>query len=239
VGAKDGTIRVWDVARNKALFTAKEHTNAITSLAFSLDGKMMASGSEDRTAKVWEVASGKVLATLPAHESQVDQVGLSPGGRYLVSSSYLQINIYQQSIHVVHLWDVATGKLRETFRYCWFDGFSPDGKLLALTIEGLNQSPLGRIELFDVQTLRQVETHWGTQVQTLGGNMLAFSPDGKLRAIAQRDNTVLLWDQVAGEERGRYVGDWPFSRLSFTPDGKRLVVSGWQDATVWDVPDSR
>ena len=98
----------------------------ITSVAFSPDGKKLASGSDDKTVRLWEVETGKQLATLTGHSDSVWSVAFSPDGKKLASGSRDQ---------TVRLWEVETGKQLATLTGHSSDvlsvAFSPDGKKLA------------------------------------------------------------------------------------------------------------
>ena len=82
-----------------------EGTSVVNSVAFSPDGKTLASGSEDATIKLWDVASGKELRTLAGHSGCVDSVAFSPDGKTLASGS---------DDSTIKLWDVASGKKLRT-----------------------------------------------------------------------------------------------------------------------------
>src|SRR5262245_5700194 len=89
------------LAQPKERATLKGHTFNVNSVAFSPDGKTLASGSIDETIKLWEVATGKELATLMGHTDSVLSVVFSPDGKTLASGS---------RDRTIKLWDVATGK---------------------------------------------------------------------------------------------------------------------------------
>jgi WD40 repeat protein len=102
------------------------HDGPVTSVAFSPDGNLLATGSYDYTAKVWEMPSGKLIATLK-HDDGVNSVTFSPYGNLLATGSYAYDN-------TAKVWEMPSGNLIATLKHD--DGvnsvtFSPDGKLLA------------------------------------------------------------------------------------------------------------
>ena len=81
------------------------HTKAVNSVAFSPDGKTIASGSYDNTIKLWDAASGKELKTMFGHSNWVLSVSFSPDGKTIASGSW---------DGTVKLWDSVTGRLLST-----------------------------------------------------------------------------------------------------------------------------
>ena len=79
---------IWDMLTGAVVHTFKGHKAPIISLAFSTDGKQLASGSRDKTAKVWDVESGKEIFTLNDHSNVVRAVSFSPDGSRLVTASH-------------------------------------------------------------------------------------------------------------------------------------------------------
>jgi WD40 repeat protein len=82
-----GAVWIWDVATGQEMRILRGHTDAIRSVAYSPDGRRLASGSADRTVKVWDVSTGQDLLTLKGHADPVTRVTFSPDGRRLVSLS--------------------------------------------------------------------------------------------------------------------------------------------------------
>jgi len=98
----DKTVILWDVESRKPLATLEGHKDAVNSVAFSADGKRLASSSDDQTVILWDVDSRKPLATLEGHEERVTSVAFSPDGTRLASAS---------DDRSVILWDLDSGHL--------------------------------------------------------------------------------------------------------------------------------
>ena len=96
-----GTLATPVAGQAKPPRTLKGHTSMVVSVAFSPDGKILASGSWDKSIKLWDVATGKNTATLKGHTGWVNSVAFSPDGKTLASGGF-DDNI--------QLWDVASGK---------------------------------------------------------------------------------------------------------------------------------
>ena len=159
------------------LRTLTGHGSYVRSVAFSPDGKTLASGSDDKTIKLWRVRDGRLMKTLTGHGSLVLSVAFSPDGKTLVSGS-----------DDIKLWRVSDGKLMKTLtgHVDWVSSvaFSPDGKTLA------SGSDDKTIKLWRVSDGRLIKTFTGHGNYVLS---VAFSPDGKTLASGSDDNTIKLW----------------------------------------------
>jgi RNA polymerase sigma factor (sigma-70 family) len=205
------------------------HGQAVSGLAFSKDGKTLASGSWDRTLRLWELPSGKELRRFEGHTGFVRCVALSPDGTVLASGG----------VEEFCLWDAATG--RRLFRSSvvngdvWGVAFSPDGKTVAHTMQGPVTAGGSTGALI-------VDAATGKDVVSLVGHTnivraVAFSPDGKTVATASHDQTVRLWDPATGKETAQLAGhSGGVLCVAFSADGKTLA-SGGSDGTVrlWDI----
>jgi WD40 repeat protein len=203
------------------------HTDIVFSVAFSPDGKTLASGSGDDTIILWDVASRQPLGEpLQGHSNWVLSVAFSPDGKTLASGS---------GDDTIILWDVASrqplGKpLRGHTSSVYSVAFSPDGKTLA------SGSSDNSIRLWDVASRQPL----GKPLQGHAGSVysVAFSPDGKTLASGSYDNTVRLWDVANRQSLGEPLqghSSWVYS-VAFSPDGKTLASGGGDRAIrLWDV----
>ena len=261
----DMVIKLWDLRTGVELRTLKGDENDIVSVAFSNDGKILASSSWG-IIRLWDVATGAELRTLNGHgTSKVTAVAFSTDGKTLASGSWDR---------TIKLWDFATGAELRTLSpdagYVESVAFSTDGKTLASgswdntvrlwnvstgialrTLQG-HSSPVSSVAFSsDGKTL--VSGSWdhsvklwdlftGTELRTLTGHSeavysVAISVDGKIIASGSGDKTIKLWDASTGAELRTLKGHTYFVySVVFSPDGKTLA-SGSQDNSVklWDI----
>ena len=96
-----GQVRIWDVASGREIGTLKGHGRAVDKVAFSRDGKLLATGSTDNTIKIWDVATKRELSTLTGHTANIESLDFSPDGRLLASAG---------EDGSTFLWDARTGE---------------------------------------------------------------------------------------------------------------------------------
>jgi WD40 repeat protein len=228
-----GNVMPSTAAENAPALTLRGHDHVVESVAWSPDGKRLATGSEDRTVKVWDAASGKELLTLRGHTEQVTSVAWSPDGQRLSTGSWDD---------TAKVWDAASGRELLTLRghndlvssVAW----SPDGTQLATgSMEG------GYPKTGVAKVWAAVSGH---ELLTLRGHKLpvfsvAWSPKTMRLATASGDGTAKVWDAASGQLLLTLSDndDGVFS-VAWSPDGKRLATGSWdQTAKVWDATSGK
>ncbi|MCG9132011.1 PQQ-binding-like beta-propeller repeat protein [Candidatus Poribacteria bacterium] len=232
-------IRLWDVERGNLLHTFVKSVNYRHSIAFSPDGKTLATGVTDGNLgdliHVWDVETGTFLRNLNKRErtdgsGAVYSLAFSSDGRTLAGG---------QIDGKISLWSVGIGaSLRATPAVANSIGshpilnlaFSSDGETLAAGVED------GTLHLYDVKTATHIDT-----ISYIPSNIrsMAFSPDGKTLAIGSGSNAgaISLWDTESSALLHSFRADTStVHSVVFSPDGKTLVTGGRDNhLRLWDV----
>lgn len=254
VGRKDGVIQLLDGFARRPLRTVKAHTKEIRSMAYSLDGKRLATGSDDQTAKVWNAPALDQPLTFTS-KGPFDFVALSPDGRSFVTG---------ERYEPLRVWDTnsAASPLLELKGACDSPKsaiFVPNGKsILAGCSGGLrlfhrsNKAQLRVPEIGGSPSTIAISTGGETYAVAAGNEIvmwnapesalqlkghtgsvsaLAFSPDNGRLASGSYDSTIKFWDIKSGQELATFKAEEGGSlsiitSLAFSPDGRKLLIGG-------------
>jgi WD40 repeat protein len=226
-GRLDGAVCLWDTKTGRQFLSLRGPIGFVTAVAYSPDGKHLASACRDGTAKVWNAHTGERILSLAGHTNSVNDVSFSPDGRHLASAS---------SDGTVKIWDAQTGRELTTLKghTSGLGGlaYSPDGTRLATASSDL--------------TVKVWRAAAGLAVSSLRGHggpvsSLAFSPDGKRLVSASDNGTLKLWDVATGREALLLKGHpGQVYAVAFSPDGRRLAgTSDIGTARLWDTSTGR
>ncbi len=206
-------------------FALKGHADTVSCLAFSPDGRWLASGSFDRTVRVWQYGDGKQATVLKGHEDSVLALAFSANGQWLVSaSSDKTVRLWRwqegNSVIVLHGHQEAVLSLAA----------SPDGQFFA------TGSADGCIRLFRWTNGQMI---WRSKPMKAFVNALAFSPDGRWLAFGCADGTIGLLATDDGQEHRRLAETgFAVTCLTFSPDGFWLAVAGEGfGVQMWQMPE--
>lgn len=240
-GGDDHDVKLWDVATGNLLRTLRGHAWAVWGLAFSPDGRRLASAGlgnlkqgakSPGEVKVWDVGVGKEQFTLHCPPFCVWAVAFSPDGHSLAAACASYGNEGEQLGGEVKTWDASTGK--ETRAYRSLKGaiygvsYSPDGRAIAAV------DSTGEAVVWDLTQGTEVFRRLG---QRGCAYHLAFSPDGRRLAVAYQDHTLKMYEADTGRELFTMTGHTDDVRaVAFSPDGSRLASVGRHDhvVRVWD-----
>jgi WD40 repeat protein len=217
-GSPDGVIRLWDVATGRLRRCLKGHEGYVNQVAFSPDGKLLASVGRDSLVHLWNTATGKETHRLKGHPHDVFSVAFAPDGKTVASGCDSSIR----------LWDAATGK--ELWNLSVFRvealAFSPDGKALA---SGCHT----QVCLWNASTGKKLRELLGHDEKVTA---VAFSRDGQTLASGSLDRTIRVWDLATGKERLPLPGHKTLvTALAYAPDGKVLATGDKVgQAVLWD-----
>jgi WD40 repeat protein len=186
------------------------HLGAVTSVAFSPDGRWVLSGSSDKTIKIWDASTGREVRTLTGHSQGVTSVAFSPDGKWVLSGS---------DDGTVRLWVAATGRETRVFEGVSSPvtsvAFSPDGKL------ALSGSIDGVAKIWDVSTGHEIRNFQGRFSPV---NAVAFSPDSKWVLCGSSNGETKIWDLTIAHDIYTSLTGSAVASVAFSPDGKHILI---------------
>ncbi len=216
------TVTLWDIENDRDLRTFS-HSEVVTDIAFSPDGKILASGTYDGTVTLWDLESGEKRLSLKSEgERYIQGMAFSPDGKTLASGSYREDGAY------LTLWNMENGRVSRTLKDNGYDPiegivFSPDGRMVA------SGSPFGA-KVWDMASGQELSTLTVDPVcggkdacaLMVGVTGVAFSPDGRtLMVVNQVENIIMLWSMDGSALKTLRVG--LRTQAAYSPNGEYLA----------------
>ncbi len=202
------------------------HTDTIRALAYSPDGRLLASAGKDLSIILWDTQTNQPVGEpLLGHTNWINALAFSPDSHTLLSVSI---------DGTVRRWDVSTGQmigepLTPNSTELWSVAFNPDGKTFATGDKD------GTVLLWDIATGKPIGSPLTGHTDLIYA--LTYSPDGKTLASGSGDGTIRLWNANNGQRIGDPLAEHSGSvlALAFSPDGTRLASTGVDETVIlWD-----
>lgn len=252
--ASSAGIWIYDVKTGKEITLLTKNTDLIGLVAFTPDGKTLASTGGDNTCRIWDVENQKLLSTFKLPNYWIRNIEFLVDGKTLVGEGFIDKRshtlggkILRWDVPKVWIWDSSTGKLLNTYTtelprfnplmdaqlYVPFQGFTNKSRVL-FAYENKEFETIVKDGITDKELITIPKT--GQEIRAF-----AFSQDGKRLAIAY-DRSVHLWN--IGLDSGNQIAILPIhianfsgtpSILSFSKDGKILAAADVRGITVWNV----
>jgi WD40 repeat protein len=255
MGAFASSLMATAQEQKQERLTLRGHKAHINGVAFSPDGKTLASAGRDANIQIWDVATGKNIATLEGHTKAVWRVAFSPDGKTLASIGGLD--------RTLRVWDLATRKNTSTLdswadppysivfadqktvvfgtpgKVMQWDLVSPKAKLMLVLDSGATSALVANTKA-DLWALgggdSQSKSIWNVSRKKMTGKLepipsgydsAAFSPDGTTLATGDNENpgSVDLWECATAKCKATYKFPAQTTCVAFSPDGEILAVS--------------
>jgi WD40 repeat protein len=256
----DGTVRLWDVATGQALRQFNSGDIGVIGLAFSPDGRLVASAAWDQTLRLWDAKTGSESKKISLQDGFTKILCFSPDGKFILRGT---------TTSIIEMWDIATGQKIKTF-----SGHKEEIRALAYAAKGdafLSSSMDGTVKWWDVaagQLLKTFAAHKGPVVAlvlsksniALSGSedkamkvwdivsdtelFLAKGHTDEIASLSLSGNHILgsgsfdksarVWEICTAKETSVYPASYEVGCLAFQAGGKRLITGSRESLKLWD-----
>ena len=215
VGLGNGNIILLDAITGSQAAVLSAHRSDVKSLAFSLDGQSLVSGSEDMTIKLWDVQTGGVIKTFHDHTCWIKSVSISADSTRIASAG---------QDWTIFLWDIQTGKCIHTMKQehmIYHVSFSPIDPRHIVFVSG------GKVWQWDINSHQILPMYNGTHI--------AFSPDhtqfalcnGNIVTVQNSDSRIIVAEFHVANGKTQYC--------CFPPNSGLVAAAAGRIAYVWDI----
>ncbi|PYS73262.1 MAG: hypothetical protein DMF69_05290 [Acidobacteria bacterium] len=217
VSSADKAVELFDVSSGAKLRTFDSRATGFYAVAFSPNGRWLASGGKDKTVRLWDTTIGREMPALVGHTGYVTSISFSNDDRWIASASIDK---------TIRIWETSTGQ--EIKKLTGHEGsidaitFSPDNRWIASAS-------------FD-RTVRIWDVAEGRESRKLAGHAgevttVAYSADGRWLASGSVDKTIRIWDTTTWTEPRVINDERRINTLAFSPDNK-LIAAGTGEMTI-------
>ncbi|OBZ75580.1 Vegetative incompatibility protein HET-E-1 [Grifola frondosa] len=209
-------VELWNTYTGERVHAFADHSGTVPSVAFSLDGLRIVSGSDDNTIRVWDVTTGDLLHTCEGHEGPVHALAFSPDARRIASGSLDE---------TVRVWDASTGKQLKVLKGHWdmicSVAFSPDGSFI------FSGSLDYTIRVWDADTGAHLHT-FDLHGSEPSFRSLSFTPDGCGIVVGPENRAIRLWRGESADENNSNISPSEHGAL-----GRPVWPAYWLEPDGW------
>jgi WD40 repeat protein len=226
----DGSLRVWNLQTGKQIGNDwRDGESSVVTIALSLDGKMVVSGSDDAAVRLWDVDMGKAIAKWTGHNSGVLNICWNRDGRRIVSGS---------AGGAIRVWDAESGKtvlvIETGLENVWAVIYSPDTTMIATG----GNSDEEHLKIWDAKTGKLVANPKGHTYQV---DCLAWTADGKTLISGSDDHSIRTWNTTTWQQIAVWTGHTSsVYGIAISPNGRILASSSLDNtARLWNLENGQ